>query len=287
MGASMKDIKLRIHSVEGTRQITKAMELVASSKLRRAKERAERSRPYFNTLYEAITDIASSASDFASPYLEKSEKGADCFVVIAGDRGLAGGYNNNIFKMFDQAAAGLDDVCVVPVGKKAQDFMRRRPKARVLTDRFALVDGTTTADADEIAKTLCQSFLKGEIRSVTVIYTNFASMLSQVPCALKVLPIEATTIQEERKGASALTMYEPDGETVFNAVIPAFVSGVFYGAVCESLASEVAARRTAMDAASKNASAMIEELNLRYNRARQGAITQELTEIIAGANAIN
>ena len=151
MGASMKDIKLRIHSVEGTRQITKAMELVASSKLRRAKERAERSRPYFNTLYEAITDIASSASDFASPYLEKSEKGADCFVVIAGDRGLAGGYNNNIFKMFDQAAAGLDDVCVVPVGKKAQDFMRRRPKARVLTDRFALVDGTTTADADKIA----------------------------------------------------------------------------------------------------------------------------------------
>ena len=285
MGASMKDIKLRIHSVEGTRQITKAMELVASSKLRRAKERAERSRPYFNTLYEAITDIASSASDFASPYLEKSEKGADCFVVIAGDRGLAGGYNNNIFKMFDQAAAGLDDVCVVPVGKKAQDFMRRRPKARVLTDRFALVDGTTTADADEIAKTLCQSFLKGEIRSVTVIYTNFASMLSQVPCTLKVLPIEASTIQEERKGATALTMYEPDGETVFNAVIPAFVSGVFYGAVCESLASEVAARRTAMDAASKNASAMIEELNLRYNRARQGAITQEITEIVAGSEA--
>ena len=285
MGASMKDIKLRIHSVEGTRQITKAMELVASSKLRRAKERAERSRPYFNTLYEAITDIASSASDFASPYLEKSEKGADCFVVIAGDRGLAGGYNNNIFKMFDQAAAGLDDVCVVPVGKKAQDFMRRRPKARVLTDRFALVDGTTTADADEIAKTLCQSFLKGEIRSVTVIYTNFASMLSQVPCTLKVLPIEASTIKEERKGATALTMYEPDGETVFNAVIPAFVSGVFYGAVCESLASEVAARRTAMDAASKNASAMIEELNLRYNRARQGAITQEITEIVAGSEA--
>ena len=284
-GVSTKEIKNRIRSMEATRQITKAMEMVASSKLRRAKERAERSRPYFNTLYEAITDIASSASDFASPYLEKSEKGADCFVVIAGDRGLAGGYNNNIFKMFDQAAAGLDDVCVVPVGKKAQDFMRRRPKARVLTDRFALVDGTTTADADEIAKTLCQSFLKGEIRSVTVIYTNFASMLSQVPCTLKVLPIEASTIQEERKGATALTMYEPDGETVFNAVIPAFVSGVFYGAVCESLASEVAARRTAMDAASKNASAMIEELNLRYNRARQGAITQEITEIVAGSEA--
>ena len=286
MGASMKDIKLRIHSVEGTRQITKAMELVASSKLRRAKERAERSRPYFNTLYEAITDIASSASDFASPYLEKSEKGADCFVVIAGDRGLAGGYNNNIFKMFDQAAAGLDDVCVVPVGKKAQDFMRRRPKARVLTDRFALVDGTTTADADEIAKTLCQSFLKGEIRSVTVIYTNFASMLSQVPYAMPVLPIEKSTIRDTAGGkARALTMYEPDGETVFNAVIPAFVSGIFYGAVCESLASEVAARRTAMDAASKNASAMIDDLNLRYNRARQGAITQEITEIVAGSEA--
>jgi len=286
MAASMKDIKLRIHSVEGTRQITKAMELVASSKLRRAKERAERSRPYFNTLYEAITDIASSASDFSSPFLEKNETGADCYVVIAGDRGLAGGYNNNIFKLFDQTVAGKEDICVVPVGKKAQEFMRRRPKARVLTDKFALVDGTTTADADEIAKTLCKAFLKKEIRSVTVIYTNFASMLSQVPYALKVLPIEASTIQDKPKqGAQALTMYEPDGQTVFNAVIPAFVSGVFYGAVCESLASEVAARRTAMDAASKNASAMIDDLNLRYNRARQGAITQEITEIVAGSEA--
>ena len=286
MGASMKDIKLRIHSVEGTRQITKAMELVASSKLRRAKERAERSRPYFNTLYEAITDIASSASDFNSPFLEKREKGADCYVVIAGDRGLAGGYNNNVFKLFDQSVAGTEEVCVIPVGKKAQEFMRRRPKARVLTEEYALVDGTTTADADKIAKTLCAAFLKGEIRSVTVIYTNFASMLSQVPYALPVLPIEAGTIRDTAGGkAQALTMYEPDGETVFNAVIPAFVSGIFYGAVCESLASEVAARRTAMDAASKNASAMIDDLNLRYNRARQGAITQEITEIVAGSEA--
>ena len=286
MGASMKDIKLRIHSVEGTRQITKAMELVASSKLRRAKERAERSRPYFNTLYEAITDIASSASDFNSPFLEKREKGADCYVVIAGDRGLAGGYNNNVFKLFDQSVAGKEEVCVIPVGKKAQEFMRRRPKARVLTEEYALVDGTTTADADKIAKTLCTAFLKGEIRSVTVIYTNFASMLSQVPYALPVLPIEAGTIRDTAGGkAQALTMYEPDGETVFNAVIPAFVSGIFYGAVCESLASEVAARRTAMDAASKNASAMIDDLNLRYNRARQGAITQEITEIVAGSEA--
>ena len=286
MGASMKDIKLRIHSVEGTRQITKAMELVASSKLRRAKERAERSRPYFNTLYEAITDIASSASDFNSPFLEKREKGADCYVVIAGDRGLAGGYNNNVFKLFDQSVAGKEEVCVIPVGKKAQEFMRRRPKARVLTEEYALVDGTTTADADKIAKTLCTAFLKGEIRSVTVIYTNFASMLSQVPYAMPVLPIEKSTIRDTAGGkARALTMYEPDGETVFNAVIPAFVSGIFYGAVCESLASEVAARRTAMDAASKNASAMIDDLNLRYNRARQGAITQEITEIVAGSEA--
>lgn len=286
MGASMKDIKLRIHSVEGTRQITKAMELVASSKLRRAKERAERSRPYFNTLYEAITDIASSASDFNSPFLERREKGADCYVVIAGDRGLAGGYNNNVFKLFDQSVAGKEEVCVIPVGKKAQEFMRRRPKAKVLTEEYALVDGTTTADADKIAKTLCTAFLKGEIRSVTVIYTNFASMLSQVPYAMPVLPIEKSTIRDTAGGkARALTMYEPDGETVFNAVIPAFVSGIFYGAVCESLASEVAARRTAMDAASKNASAMIDDLNLRYNRARQGAITQEITEIVAGSEA--
>ena len=284
-GVSTKDIKNRIRSMESTKQITKAMEMVAASKLRQAQNRITASRPYFEILSNTISDIVATNQDFTSPYLRRQTGNRVLFVVIAGDRGLAGGYNNNIFKMFDQAAAGLDDVCVVPVGKKAQDFMRRRPKARVLTDRFALVDGTTTADADEIAKTLCQSFLKGEIRSVTVIYTNFASMLSQVPCTLKVLPIEASTIQEERKGATALTMYEPDGETVFNAVIPAFVSGVFYGAVCESLASEVAARRTAMDAASKNASAMIEELNLRYNRARQGAITQEITEIVAGSEA--
>ena len=277
----MKDIKLRIKSVESTMQITKAMELVASSKLRRAKERAESTRPYFTTLHQTLEDIALTNTDFSSPFVKPGEVGKVCYVVIAGDRGLAGGYNNNLFKavwedMADQA------VCVLPIGKKAVEYCARRG-VESLSDDYASVEDISLRDCFSIAQLLCEKFRQGAFDTLYVGYTKFVSMLSQQPQVVKLLPIHHE--QEKREKARSLIEYEPSAAAVYNAIVPEYVGGLLWGAVAESLASELGARRTAMDAASKNAGEMIEDLSLKYNRARQGAITQEITEIVAGAEA--
>ena len=251
-GASMKDIKLRIRSVESTMQITKAMELVASSKLRRAKERAENSRPYFDLLYKSLCDIAAAA-------------GCD------------------VFKLVEADCPGLADACFVPIGKKAVEHFKKR-KAEILTEAYMIVDTMDSDGAAELAGMLCREYLAGSFDRVVLVYTNFASMLSQTPIMLPVLPVEPSQY-ETRETRQPLTIYEPAPSVLFSNLIPDFVTGMIYGGVCESLASELAARRNAMDAASKNAGEMIEDLSLKYNRARQGAITQELTEIVAGAEA--
>ena len=216
MAGSMKDIKLRIKSVESTMQITKAMELVASSKMRRAKERVEHSRPYFETLHETLTGIAAADPRARNPYLRRDEIKRTLLIVIAGDRGLAGGYNSNVLK---QADAQQGPVTVLPIGKRSAEYFAHHE-----------------ADLEQKA----------------------AARRSQI-------------------------LYKPSREEVFRAIIPEYIAGIVYGAVCESVASELAARRTAMDAATKNAGEMIDHLNLYYNRARQAAITQEITEIVAGA----
>ena len=210
MAGNMKAVKLRIKSVQSTMQITKAMELVASSKLRKAKERAETCRPYFTELHETLKDIAKENIDFSSVYSRESSNPRTCYVVIAGDRGLAGGYNANLFKCLESAAEGRDYM-VLPIGKKAVEYFRQRG-IECLTDKFA--------------------------------------------------------------------------EIVFDAIVPEYLAGLVYGGVCESTASELAARRMAMDAATSNAEEMIDRLNLYYNRARQASITQEITEIVAGAEGL-
>ena len=216
MASNMKAVKLRIKSVQSTMQITKAMELVASSKLRKAKERAEVCRPYFTELHETLKEIARENTDFSSVYAKESSNNKTCYVVIAGDRGLAGGYNANLFKCLEASAEGKDYM-VLPVGKKAVEYF-------------------------------CQSGGKIETKN--------------------------------------LILYEPDGETVFDAIVPEYLAGLVYGGICESTASELAARRMAMDAATSNAEEMIDQLNLYYNRARQASITQEITEIVAGAEGL-
>ena len=280
-GASMKDIKLRIKSVQSTMQITKAMELVASSKLRRAKMRAEQCRPFFDILHETLTDIANANRDFSSPYLVQREVKKSCYVVIAGDRGLAGGYNSNVFKL---AAAHMEGktVTVLPIGKKAHDYYHRRG-AEIMSDRYVSVEGLTNGDCAEMAQVLADAYLKGEFDELYVVYTNFVSMLTQDPAVMKILPIHDSRDKEARGGARGLILYEPSTTAVYNAIVPQYMTGILFCGVAESLASELGARRTAMEAASKNAGEMIEDLNLRYNRARQGAITQEITEIVAGA----
>lgn len=282
MAGSMKDIKLRIKSVESTMQITKAMELVASSKLRRAKERVEQSRPYFETLYRTLYDIAASNTEFQSPYLARREQKKVCYIVIAGDRGLAGGYNSNIFKAVAADAEGKD-WCVLPIGKKAVEFYERRG-VPILTKAFGLVGDLSVSDSFEISRLVCKKFLDGEFDSIRIGFTQFVSMLTQTATVLPVLPYDAPR-PEHGKASRELILYEPNSEAVFDAIIPEYLAGVVYGAMCESVASELGARRTAMDSATKNAGEMIEHLNLYYNRARQAAITQEITEIVAGAGA--
>jgi len=280
----MKDIKLRIKSVESTMQITKAMELVASSKLRKAKERAENSRPYFDLLYSSLCDVASAAgADVDSPFIKGREVKKTCYVVVAGDRGLAGGYNSNIFKLTASQFTDLSEACFLPVGKKAVEYFRKRG-AEIISDEFMLVEEVNGDVSAKMAALICEKYLAGSFDKVVMVYTNFVSMLSQSPIVREVLPVKpkAAEKSEERK---ALTIYEPSPAVLFDQIMPAYVTGMVFGAVCESLASELAARRNAMDAASKNAGEMIEELSLKYNRARQGAITQELTEIVAGAEA--
>lgn len=279
--SSMKDIKLRIKSVESTMQITKAMELVASSKLRRAKERAESTRPYFTTLYQTLEDIAFSNTDFSSPFVDPKEVGRACYVVIAGDRGLAGGYNNNLFKAAWEHM-GDQNVCALPIGKKAVEYCARHGLESV-SDDYASVEDISLRDCFSIAELLCQEFRKGAFDALYVGYTKFVSMLSQQPDVVKLLPIRHE--REDTGKARSLIEYEPSAGAVYNAIVPEYVGGLLWGAVSESLASELGARRTAMDAASKNAGEMIEDLSLKYNRARQGAITQEITEIVAGAEA--
>lgn len=279
-GASMKDIKLRIKSVESTMQITKAMELVASSKLRRAKERVEKSRPYFEVLHTALTDIAYSSLEFSSPYIARRQVKKTCYVVIAGDRGLAGGYNANILKAVAAHAEGRD-WCVLPVGKKALEHYQRQ-KAPLVTERYSLAGELDVSGCFSIASVLARGFLAGDYDEIYLAYTNFVSMLSQQPAILQLLPLNYETAAKG-SGPRQLTLYEPSSEEVYNAIVPEYLAGLVYGALCESVASELGARRTAMDAASKNAGEMIDDLSLHYNRARQAAITQEITEIVAGA----
>ena len=279
-GVSTKEIKNRIRSMESTKQITKAMEMVAASKLRRAQAQVMNSRPYFEILYSTINDIVDANRDFSSPYLTKRPVKRVAYVVIAGDRGLAGGYNSNILKLALSEMEGKDAV-VVPVGKKAADFYKSRALP-ILTEDYREAEDMSVSDCFSIAKTLCKAYLAGQIDEIHVAYTNFVSVLSQTPATLRLLPL----IREKtgREGTVSSDMeYEPNSTEVFDAIIPEYLGGILYGTLCESRASEQAARRTAMDSATQNADDMIADLSLKYNRARQAAITQEITEIVAGA----
>lgn len=284
MAANMKAVKLRIKSVQSTMQITKAMELVTSSKLRKAKERAEVCRPYFETMHQTLVDIAQGNTDFSSVYARESGNEKCCYVLIAGDRGLAGGYNTNLFKCLEAASVN-QDFLVLPIGKKAVEYSKRNGFACV-TESFGEIADVSVADCFEMANLLCGEFKKGEFGHIDLCYTKFVSMLSQQPSAIPVLPLKDLTDKQDTKSIRNLILYEPDASEVFDAIVPEYLAGLIYGAVCESVASELAARRTAMEAATNNAEEMIEKLNLHYNRARQASITQEITEIVGGAEGV-
>ena len=277
-GVSTKEIKTRIRSMESTKQITKAMEMVAASKLRRAQAQVFSSRPYFEILYTTIQDILSKNQDVESVYLQERPVKNTLYVVIAGDRGLAGGYNSNVLKMVVSKMEG-QNAMVLPVGKKALDYFRSHNVA-MLSQAYGNAEDVSVGDCFTLAKLLCKTYLAGQADTIYLVYTQFDSVLSQTPTTMQLLPLNG---QPATEGVYSAMEYEPDCETVLSAIVPEYLGGIFYGALCESRASEQAARRTAMDSATQNAEEMIADLSLQFNRARQAAITQEITEIVAGS----
>ncbi len=293
MGANIKAIRARIKSVDSTRHITKAMELVASSKIRRAGARMESSRFYRSVMIDAFASLAAEKSKYSEP---RSRSLPTLYIIIAGDRGLAGGYNNNIFR---SAMTMLDDKdLVLPIGRRAVEYYRHH--GNLISDKFVSVEHFSSEESVEISRIITKMYDEEKIAAVNLIYTRFASMLTQSPDITYLLPLDKDknkksslkksgedkkTEEKPTEEHHIVVEYEPSPEAVLSAVIPEYISGVLYSSVMESYASELAARRSAMDTATKNADAMMSDLSLRYNRARQGAITQEITEIVAGANA--
>ena len=277
----MNDIKARIKSVSGTMQITKAMELVAISKLRRAKENVERSRPFFRVLLSAVEQLKRAYEARDTVWCTPTPVGKTLYVVIAGDRGLAGGYNSNVFKYTASISEG-EAALYLPVGKKAHDYYLYRG-ADIYSDEFSSASDMGVSDSYTMAKLIAKGYAEGLYGRVTVVYTKFVSMMAQTVTHEQILPLSEGS---DSALPEADPIFEGEPEEILEKIVPQYVGGVVYSALCESLASEFSARRTSMNAANKNAQEMIDSLMLGYNRARQAVITQEITEIVSGAEAL-
>ena len=265
MGADIKTLRTRIKSVDSTLHLTKAMGLVASSKLRRAQEGMLKGREYAEALTHTVRELAAFRECEKSPYMKTNSGGKTVLAVIAGDRGLAGGYNANIFRLMRE----YPDAEVIPIGKRACDRYGKEP---------LYAEDFTYQNARAIALSVLSGYAKGEIKAFGIVSTKYHSMMSQEATLSWVLPLA-----KSEKSSTVSAIFEPDALTVLDLALPEYLAGILVAAVRESFASEIAARRVAMDSAGKNAEEMIAELNLAYNRARQGAITQEITEIVAGS----
>ena len=265
MGADIKSLRTRMKSVDSTLHLTKAMGLVASSKIRRATDAMNKSREYKSAVDEIVSLLTSCPECKKSPYMRSTGGERKRFIVVAGDRGLAGGYNANVFR----ALREYEDVDIIPIGKRACDRFH---------GELCRAEGFDAREALGLSLDLCRKFREGEYSRVGILGTRYLSMLSQQPDVRWVLPL---TKSEESVGSGMI--YEPDELTILEAAVPEYVAGILVSAARESFACEIVARRTAMDSAGKNAQEMIDKLQLEYNRARQSAITQEITEIVAGS----
>ncbi|MDP3386772.1 MAG: ATP synthase F1 subunit gamma [Eubacteriales bacterium] len=283
MAQNMIDVKRRIKSVTSTMQITKAMELVATAKLKRARKKLEATKPYFETILESIAEIMSHTKGFKHPFVDGRKINNTLYVVITGDRGLAGGYNANICKLVEEKAKENENVKVITIGTKGRDYFKR--KGYEVVESYIGISETPSLDmAIDISKKIVQMYLDQEIDEIYLAYTEFISTISYEPKALKLLPV---VIQEGEVKSKTLYRYEPSPESVLEYLVPKYLNSVIYGASIEASASESGSRRIAMESATDNAKDMIEDLQLLYNRARQASITQEISEIVAGADALN
>ena len=273
--ASMRDIKRRKSSISSTQQITKAMKLVSTVKLQKARTHAESTDPYFNYMYKTVSSMLAKSG--------KSKRKA--VVVITSNRGLAGGYNSNIVKLITHGDLVKDDLDIYAIGAKGEEALLSKGY-NIVKSAPQMMEDPEYDDAAALCKVVLKSFADGEVGEIYLAYTHFKNTVTQEAKLIKLLPVEIDTDEAAQDKSGVLMNFEPNEEEAINLIIPKYVTSLFYGALVESFASENGARMQAMDSATSNAEEMIDDLTLKYNRARQGSITQELTEIIAGANAI-
>lgn len=289
--ASMRDIKRRRQSVSSTQKITKAMKLVATVKLQKAKQRAESTDPYFNYMYNTVCSVLAKAGAINHPYLTAGESNKKAVITISSNRGLAGGYNSNVVKVVTGSELKPEDVKLYTIGKKAHDLLEHKGY-EVVSEHDDVMEAPTYDDAMEICNEVLDAYASGEVGEIYLVYTHFKNTVSHDPKMLKLLPVDVTENEregdaEESKDSKMLMNFEPEPEEALDMIIPKYITSLVYGGLVEAVASENGARMQAMDSATSNAEDIISDLTLKYNRARQGSITQELTEIIAGAEAIS
>ncbi len=286
--ASMRDIKRRKGSIQSTQQITKAMKLVSTVKLQKARNRAEQTNPYFNYMYQTVTSMLAKSGNIDHPYLRKGESAKQAVVVITSNRGLAGGYNSNVVKLVTGSEELVkENLEIYAIGNKGRDALERKGYT-IRETASDVIESPSYEDAATLCKKVLDAYVSGEIGEIYLAYTHFKNTVSHEPTLIKLLPVEFDEEEIEKAADSNVLMnYEPNEEEALDMIIPKYVTSLFYGALVEAVASENGARMQAMDSATSNADELISDLTLKYNRARQGSITQELTEIIAGASAIS
>jgi len=283
----MRDIKRRRASITSTQQITKAMKLVSTVKLQKARSHAEETTPYFDSMYQTVCSMLAKAGEIDHPYLKRSEGGKRAVIVITSNRGLAGGYNSNVVRMLRDSDLPKEEIEVYAIGHKGVEMLTHRGYT-IVSDESPVMEAPTYEDASRICKELLDRYAAGEISEIHLAYTHFKNTVVHVPTLMQLLPVEISAEDIEASSKSDLLMnFEPNEEEALGMIVPKYVTSILYGALVEAVASENGARMQAMDSATSNAEEMIDDLTLRYNRARQGSITQELTEIIAGAEAIS
>ncbi len=286
--ASVKDIKGRIKSINSTKQITNAMKLVSTAKLTKSKQAVIKTRPYFQKVQSTILSIAQNSAGMKSPLLQANESDKKAYVVLESDRGLAGGYNANVTKLVMNHVSDKEKTHMVAVGKKAKEQLKARG-FDIAKELVGMTADPTYQDATHIANHIIEVFGKGEVGEVYIAYTTFKSTIQQEPTMIRLLPVDISGFEvktQDEESLPDLLLYEPSQEEVLDYLVSRYVSSVIYGAMIESSASEQGARMTAMDAATENANDMIAKLDIEANRARQAAITQELSEIVGGAEAL-
>lgn len=287
--ASMRDIKRRKESIQSTGQITKAMKLVSTVKLQKAKGKAESTKPYFDCMYDTIAGILKKAGNIDHKYLKNNaDNKKKAVIVISSNRGLAGGYNSNIIKLVTGMDANNEDVIIYAVGRKAKETLARKGYS-IEKDYSEVINNPLYSDAMSIGKQVISDYTEGKFGEIYLAYTEFKNTVTHIPKLIKLLPFVLEESEDDENKVDNLTLmnFEPNEEEALDMIIPKYINSLIYGGITEAIASENGARMQAMDSATNNAQTMIDDLSLKYNRARQASITQEITEIVAGASAIN